>query len=1126
MRTMRLITSTSVIIANVAPRQARLTLFLTIACTILAAHSAHAQALYGSLTGNVIDSSDAAVAGAAIEAKEINTGVSAHAVTNNRGLYLIQNLSPGTYTVEISAATFSKAVQTGVMVTENEIQRVDVKLKAGSLNQNVEVSATTVALQTDSAAVSFLISGKDITSLPIGADRNYQSLYEIVPGFSPAIAAHSGAGNPSYSVTNNVNGASYSNNLTLIDGASDVYYALPESNVYVPPADAIGSVNIVTNSFNADQGTAGGAVINLSIKSGTNSFHGAAWEYNVASALEACPYFSPGCTGSTTKSSHNQFGVDVGGPIIKNKLFFFVDWERLDENNNAPILATVPTDALRQGDFSGTTTKIYDPTTGTTTGTTAGKGRTQFSNNMIPASELSAAALKLTSIIPEPNIPGTVSNDYSTTETANFVRDDIDAKINYNPTERSTYFAHYTFSPSNIYASQLLGPAGGAGAFSDQPGNSYGRIQLIALGVNHTFTTNLVLDGTLNYTRLNLGAKNTDIGTDYGSDVLGIPGTNGPDPLQGGFPYFSISGFSGPGNTNVSNPFTFRDNQIAVAANLHWVKGKHYVSFGGAYSDYGENHFQPGGTYGPRGGFSFTGGLTTLSGGAASNLYNGWADFLLGLPHEYGKSIEYTDPTAVREKEYALYVEDRWQAGANLTINYGVRYELYPYARSDHFGGITYNTNNNNVYVGDENGVPTNPGVNTGHGQFTPRLGVNYRIDDKTVIRAGFGIGTDPESFQSMAAQYPMTLNQTWVGTSSYTAAGTLVAGIPALSGVPNLKLGTFPLPATIAETFYAADFRRGYIESYNAAVERELPFGFDWQVDYVGNHTVRQICAVDLNADGPGQGTTGEPYNILFGHTAGLTQQTPRCPANYNALQTQLIRRMSGRSQLGIMYTYSKAMGYSRLENGAVSYQWAPVDYRNYARAAFDATNYFRTYGTYDLPFGKGQALLHHGIGAAIAGGWQLSAILGWESGTPFTVTSSATSLNSEDNTQTANQVKPHVAILGAHSPGHHYFDPNAFAPVTAVAFGTAPLFSVRGPGRFHMDANLKRTFAITHLFNLQFMAEAINLTNTPVFANPTSAVSDATFVNGEVTSYGGYDTITSATGNRSLLFGVKLSF
>ncbi len=343
------------------------------------ANTASAQVLYGSLTGTVTDASSAAIIGAKIEAANINTGTTKDAVSDDHGGYLFTNLQPGTYKVTVTAASFGSFVQQGLQIEANAEKRVDAQLQPAAVQQTVTVEASVVAVQADRADVNQQLQSSQITQLPEPATRNFQSVFVIVPGFSPPASAHSEAGNPQGSLATNVNGASYNNNATRIDGALDLYPWLPEIVAYVPAAEAIQTVNVVTASFDAEQGMAGGSAVNVMIKSGTNSFHGAAWEFNQLSALKARNYFYYGATNP--KNIINQFGGNFGGPIKSNKLFFFADWEDTDKRANVSALQTVATSALAPGNFSATGTNIYDPRTGAANGT----GRTVFPGDKIPS---------------------------------------------------------------------------------------------------------------------------------------------------------------------------------------------------------------------------------------------------------------------------------------------------------------------------------------------------------------------------------------------------------------------------------------------------------------------------------------------------------------------------------------------------------------------------------------------------------------------------------------------------------------------------------------------------------------------------------------------------------------------
>jgi len=1080
--------------------------------------ASHAQVLYGSLGGNVTDASGAAVAGAKVEALHVAMGISKRAVCDDNGAYVINDLQPGVYRVTFSATSFGILVQDNVQLDANTDRRLDVQMQVAGVSQNVTVDASPLALQTERADVTTQIQQTQVANLPLGANRNFQTLMKLVPGSSPPAPSHSSAGNPTGALQSYVNGGADTSNSTRIDGAAVLNFWEGNIIAYVPPAEAIEAVNLVTASFDAEQGQAGGSVVNLTIKSGTNQFHGAAWEYNTNSDLKARNFFYYG--KNNPKNILNQFGLSTGGPIIKNKLFFFVDWERYMLRQSVSGLQSVPTASLRQGNFAGTGSTIYNPFTGNPDGT----GRTPFANGQIPASMLSSAALKMAALIPAPNQGTGIANNYFGSASLQYTRDNVDIKINYNPNEKSTLFGRYSLMPANIFDPQALGPAGGNTFDGGQPGTAPSLTQVGALGGTYIITPQLLLDANIGFVREPLAAKNVDLNKNYGSDVLGIPGTNGSDPLQGGYPNFVVSGFSSLGNPNVSNPFQFRDNNYLYTANVSWIRGAHSFRFGGEFDRWQINHFQAQLKYGVRGGFNFTGGITTLNGGSAPTAYNGWADFMLGLPQAMGKDNQYINPATVRESTYSFYARDHWLATRNLTIDYGIRYEFYPFATRDHFGGNRYDSGSNLALLGGVNGVPNNAGVDVGLGQLEPRIGLAYRFGDKTVVRAGYGISSDPYYFTNMRDAYPAVISQQYSGANSYTAAGSLATGIPTLIG-PDIRQGSFPLPANVGTLTFPQDFNRGYIESYNFTMQRIMGLGFNAQAAYVGTRTVRPVSEVNINAAGPGTGNAGTPLFAKFGNANTINDQIPFNGGRYNSLQTQL-KRSAGSSVFGIVYTYSRAIDFFDTENAQLTWAWEPMWYRNKALAGYDRTHNFQTYAVYTLPFGHGHQWASHGIAAALAGGWTVNTILSRMSGTPFNVLSSGTSVNAPGNTQTADVVLPTVAILGGHGPNSPYFNPLAFAPVSAVRFGTSGRNIVRGPGFFNLDASVFRDFKIRETIKLQFRAESYGLTNTPQFANPAATVSNATFVNGVVANYNGYDIISSSSGERQIRFAMKLIF
>ena len=1085
----------------------------------------------------------------------------------------------GTYKVSISANTFATTNGEGVIIEANTERRFDAQLRPQSVGLTVTVTSAPPELQTDNATVANELESAQVQTLVTTAGfnmRNFQSLFLVLPGFSPPTEQHSESGNPADTMMFNTNGMSGSNNSTRIDGVSDIYPWLPEITAYTPSTEAISTVNVVTNSMNAEQGFASGAAVSVTTKSGTNQFRGSAWEYNMISALMAKSTFfvaTPTNRGLIPKYVLNQFGGNYGGPILKNKAFFFGNWERTRRSQAFSGTQTVPSPAMIAGNFQGVTTLInnvptpvliYDPATGNPDGT----GRTQFQyngqSNVIPPNRISYAATQMIKLMTAdaPNVAGAnlltvsgVTNDFFGVADGEYTRDNIDSRVDFNLTSKSTLFGRYGVQKTNLFDPQTLGKAGGTTFDGGQPGNAPSIIQSIGVGGTYTFKSNLLLDANFGFLRQGMAAKNTDIGTDWGTSYFNIPGTNGACSLCGGMPGFFFSGLSNLGNQNRSNPFQFRDNTYVSAANLSWIKGKHSTRYGLEFDRFDINHFQPQNTYGPRGGLNFTGGLTSLTSGAAATLFNSWADFLLGLPQEVQKDTQYLNPATSRESVWAFYGEDQWQATQKLTINYGVRYEYYPLATRDHSGLDIFNPADGKLYVEGSSGVPSSAQVQVGKGMIGPRLGLAYRLDPKTVARAGFGLSTNPDSFRNVLTTYPSVVSQTIQGNTGTVspivngAPVTTVTGIPTLTpptlspSSPSVALGTLGTPAgSLGATTLPLNYRRGYYESYNAALERELPGAITLNATYVGELIIREVPGINLNANqAPGQTQAQEPMKALYGITAGITSEVPDGTGHYNALQVQAKHRFGGASSVGGNYTYSRSINdYGDQSDGETSIFTSmalPYWRLNRSVAGFDRTHNVQIFGNYMLPFGKGQAFLQNGPAGYILGGWSMSGALSLESGTPFTVTGSGGSLGPSTQGTSSNfadVLSKSNMIPGGHDSAHPYFNPSNFqdpsvtekalsgsscstSNLTVCRFGTAGLHSLRGPGLINPSISVARTFAITERFAMEFRGDAFNVTNTPQFSNPNASATGGQF---------GYISAVTGNSNRELRFSGRINF
>src|SRR5262249_32267851 len=474
----------------------------------------------------------------------------------------------------------------------NNVTRADISVEVGQVTETVVITSEASQLKTDRAEVSAELTERPLRDLPLPLGRNYQNLFKTLPGFTPPADAHSVPSNPSRSLVFNVNGASRSSNNTRIDGISSTNIWLPHVTAYVPALEAIETVNVVTNSFDAEQGLAGGAAINVQIKSGSNDFHGSAFEYHSDQALKARDYFRPP-QNVKGKFIQNQYGGTFGGPIIKNKLFFFASYEGTKNRQNDSLIQTVPTAAIRAGDFRGTNTNIYDPLTGDADGS----GRSIIScngvQNVICQDRISPIIKKILPLIPAPNLSGETNNYFAS---AGFLFDrwTIDSKVNWNVNSKLNVWGRYSvlnFFTVNetVFGKALQGPA----INSSNPGTGQGKTHSFSFASVYTFNPNFIVDANFGLFRQNTDVAQSDIGEKRGLDFLGIPGTNGSRPFEGGFPYFQMSTYTSYGTVDTFMPYSRRDDQYQIVANANWLHGPHNIRFGMDVYRQKLNHTQP-----------------------------------------------------------------------------------------------------------------------------------------------------------------------------------------------------------------------------------------------------------------------------------------------------------------------------------------------------------------------------------------------------------------------------------------------------------------------------------------------------------------------------------------------------
>jgi Carboxypeptidase regulatory-like domain/TonB dependent receptor-like, beta-barrel len=1098
--------------------------------------SASAQVLDGSLVGNVIDETASAVPGATVTIAESETGASHQAMTDGAGAYHFTNVQPGTYTVTVTRSGFRTFSRAKVPVTLNTVTRVDVLLQVGQLSDMVSVPADAPLLQTDRAEVRFELKTRELVNFPVSLNRNYQYLFRNLPGFTPPAEAHAVPANPSRALVFNVNGASRSSNNIRIDGVSTSNIWLPHVAAYVPALESLETVNIVTNSFDAEQGLAGGSAINVQIKSGTNDLHGSAFEFHTNEKLRTQNYFAPpGIEKGQWR--YNQYGGTMGGPLVRNKLFYFVSYEGTRDHQVLNRTVSVPTEPVRRGDLRASPTPIYDPLTGNADGS----GRTAFANNQIPADRIDPLIASLVALVPLPNLHNA---DGSTPQTNNYFaqapffvhRSTVDSKVNWTATRSVNVFGRFSvldFVTENrtVFGDQLQGQAMG----SSNPGKGEGNTYSVSAGATYTLTPTLALDAHVGWVRMNSGAAQSDLGINKGLDVLHLPGTNGPNFYEGGTPFFDLDTYADLGTVDPFMPYFVSDDQYQAVLNLNLVRGRHNIRAGTDVNYQAQNHTQPettgGDSFGARGGFRFRSGPTQVQGGPAGNQYNAFASFLLGLPDQIGR-LKLVEPYTTRNKQFSVYIRDQWQPHAKVTISYGTRWEYFPIPTRAHRGLERYDVNTNKMMVGAVGAVPKDLGVHVSKTMFAPRLGITYRPADRTVLRAGFGVTNDPYALaRPLRTNHPGVLNLLLQAPNSLGFVSHVSDGIPAIPD-PDLGNGIISVPGPVTVLTLPDNFVRGQIRSWNVAAQREVRWGFVGEAAYVGTRQIDQLGFRELNWSPIGGGQAGRQLNQKFGRTGQTRLVAPIGDSQYDAIQTRVDRRFANGIQIGVNYTFAKSRGIAGNPNsdGALRINIPEYYALNRSLSDLDRTHTLNITNITELPCGPSHRWLNGGgVVSQIVGGWQVTNILNFYSGTPFSVTASGTSLNAPENEQRADQVKPKVEILGGIGPTNPYFDPLAFAPVTEARFGTASFNSVRGAGVQSWDLGVFRRFQLPRQIDLQFRVETFNVTNTPRFSNPNGNVSNLRLnPDGTIRDLNGYAVITSTQegSERQVRLGVRFGW
>ena len=1130
----------------------------------------YAQAVTGTVLGTVEDSSGAVIPNVKVTLTEVQTGISHTTQTNGSGNYTFPDLPEGNYSVTVEAPGFKREVKENIRVDVNTNARVDVALQPGQVSESVIVTGEPPQLQTDRADTGRSIDSMNVSELPVlVSNRNFQALLALVPGTSPPTEQHSQFFNASDSLQTEVNGSPRVANNYQIEGIDDNERS-GLLQILIPPLEAIQTVDVSTSNQSADLGRGAGGVTNVILKSGTNQFHGSGYEFLQNNDFDARNFFQP----KVGAVHYNYYGGTIGGPIKKNKLFFFADFLRTSDHEAISTTETIPSALSRTGNLSealngSNPALVYDPATGNTA---TGVGRTPFPGNVIPTNRLNPIALNILALLPEPNQPFNPyapSNNYFAslpfTKDTNFT----DGKIDYTVSDKDRVSGRFSFQRPLIYQAPIFGLAGGDANGGFQ-GTGVQKTYSTGINWTHIFSADLLNEFRVGVAHYHNTAQPTDYGSNA-STALGIPGIN-ISQFDSGLVGINIGAFTEPlVGYSASLPWERAEANIDVVDNVTKTWGNHTFTLGFDMRRIRDDLLQTQ-TYSPRGAYFFGTAQTSCAGdcqlangtttsASTPNNTTSWANdlasFLLDSPQasSTGRDFSGTFPT-FRQWYFFPYFADRWQVSKKLTLSFGLRWEIYPPALPAFPGQFSnFIPSNNTLVVGGVGGNPNNGGLVNHLNYLAPRFGVAYRLTEKTVIRSGIGVSYTPfEDNTYINNNYPTKGNLGAVqGTSAYTSAYyngsplSFESGLPVPTPQPIPSNGIYSVAAIgqngSTEDYFPTNFKNPHIIAWNFSVQQELPFHFTVDAAYVGNHGVDMGSSQNINASPViAPVSAGDTkYLPYFPHTGTVSQYFVPVSSMYNGLQVKIDRRFTSGLSITSAFSWQKGMAYYNGgdDDGFYGFYLAGQYHRNWALNDFNRTVEYVQSFVYQLPFGNGKRFLNstpRGLDKIISG-WQTEGILTVMTGLPFTVTYSSTYLNlNQGGNNTPEQVDQTVKILyginTASNGGSPWFDTTAFAPPpcqsatptaacptgapdqvpgAAQQVGNVGRNSLIGPGFFNLNAALAKTTQFGERLTMQLRLETVNTTNTPQFANPNTTCCTANNANfGYVTS-----TLSSGSGS-----------
>lgn len=1043
------------------------------AMLLLLAAFAHAQQTRGVILGRVMDATGAAVPGAQVNLTNERTGTSAQTAAGATGDFIFTNLDPGSYRLTVENEGFKTSELRGLTLFVSDTVRADVRLDVGDLSTRVEVEATTPVVQSETSSVGSVVDGNQMKAMPLNGRGSIYGLLALAPGVQNAGSNPLIAGGATIGSTN-----------MTVDGVTNNDVGNERLLAPVPSLDGISEFKVIANGASAEFGR-GGAQVVVVTKSGTNELHGSLFAFNRNRATAAKNFFATGLP--LPAFNRNEYGGSLGGPVVRNKLFYFGSFEGLRLAQSSTTTVAMPTAALKQGNFAGLAA-IRDPWSGT-----------PFADNLIPSSRISQVATELQKFTTDPNTPGTGAAGLGNNLVSNIPRmeglDRYSVRGDYNVSDNDRFTARYYHVNNGPFRS----PSNGTDKFGNWGG--FGIATRNALGSY----TRVLSASMINEVRFGFNSEENfrePQNSDFDPSTI-IPGLISPLEGLGGLPTVNITGFRGfsdqPGSGDIKHSYEIFDN-------FTWTRSSHTIKAGFEYQRASAFNWQNPPPY--RGQFNFTGRF-------AGHPY---ADFLLGSMVTSGRVSKNVESEPVNSR-YGVYIQDDWNALPKLTLNLGMRYEYTPpfvNSRGDmsnfypDLGQVVVLSGTPDprlmstlpIISGSEAGLGRDNYIYKDRNNFGPRIGFAYRPlgSSRLVVRSSYGIYYNVMS--AYQGSFQLAVNPPFIVAETFEAdAGT----VPSLTWA-NPFPGAGTIPAAPSLNSISRTRRTPYHQQWNFTIEHEVLPSTAVRISYLGNKGTHLDRNFNLNDPPPAPGVVQaqrpyQPFGPISYIDSGRDSIT-------HQLQLGAQRRYSSGMAFQLEYQFTRALGPS---NGA------PMDNRNSRldrgnidgiRRHYAAANYI-----YDLPFGRGKRWLDSLPGAAekLVGGWQLAGILTMASGAPYSVTFTSTTpgwpSNRADIVGDPSVANPSIA---------QWFNPAAFAVPQPFLFGNSARNMLFGPGLFSLNAAVFKNTQLTEKLNLEFRAESFNTPNHANFGNPASNISVPATVG----------RINSAGEARTIQFGMRLAF